>query len=109
MDSEDHKPSNETKTPTSLHLISQTPNTEGRLADECNSEISVSFCDQNAVSSVRSRAQRLKAAADQGFAEAQFNYGVCLCEAKGVSIDFGRAVHYFKLAADQGIAAAQLN
>jgi hypothetical protein len=51
----------------------------------------------------------LKRAADQGFALAPFNYGVCLHNGEGVSIDFGGAAHYFKLAADQGFALAQFN
>jgi TPR repeat protein len=51
----------------------------------------------------------LKRAADQGFALPPFNYGVCLYNGEGVSIDFGSAAHYFKLAADQGFALAQYN
>jgi TPR repeat protein len=51
----------------------------------------------------------IKLAADQGIAQAQFNYGCCLNQGEGVSIDFRAAAHYFKLAADQGIAEAQFN
>jgi TPR repeat protein len=49
----------------------------------------------------------LKLAADQGDADAQNNYGFCLQNGKGVSIDMKEAAHYFKLAADQGNAQAQ--
>jgi TPR repeat protein len=50
-----------------------------------------------------------KLAADQGYAAAQFNYGICLSKGKGVGIDFKGAAHYFKLAADQGNILAQFN
>jgi hypothetical protein len=50
-----------------------------------------------------------KLAVDQGYADAQYNYGNCLKKGEGVSTDFKGAAHYFILAADQGIAAAQLN
>jgi TPR repeat protein len=52
-------------------------------------------------------AHYLKLAADQGFAKAQFAYGICLHDGVGVSMDLPRSVHYLKLAADQGFAAAQ--
>jgi hypothetical protein len=39
----------------------------------------------------------------------QLNYGICLQNGKGVSIDMRRAVHYRNLAADQGDAGVQFN
>jgi TPR repeat protein len=54
-------------------------------------------------------AHYFKLAADQGLADAQFNYGVCLENGRGVPSDFQKAVHYYKLAADQEMANAQLN
>jgi TPR repeat protein len=58
---------------------------------------------------MRNAAYYLKLAADQGIAAAQFNYGMCLQDGEGVSIDMRNAAYYFKLAADQGYAAAQYN
>jgi TPR repeat protein len=37
----------------------------------------------------------LKLAGDQGFAEAQYNYGICLQNGDGVPIDLRGAAHYF--------------
>jgi TPR repeat protein len=56
---------------------------------------------------LKEAAYYFKLAADQGIADAQFNYGVCLKKGEGVGIDFKGTAHYFELAADQGIAAAQ--
>jgi TPR repeat protein len=44
--------------------------------------------------------RELKLVTDQEIADAQLNYGLCLHDGKGVSIDFEGAAHYFKLAAD---------
>jgi TPR repeat protein len=54
-------------------------------------------------------AHYFKLAADQGIDVAQLNYGICLHNGEGVSIDLEGAVHYYKLAADQGIDVAQFN
>ena len=51
----------------------------------------------------------VKARADQGDPEAQFNYGNCLKNGSGVSVDLAAAARYYKLAADQGLAKAQFN
>ena len=51
----------------------------------------------------------IKLGADQGDAEAQFNYGLCLHYGSGVSVDVVSAARYFKLAADQGHVEAQFN
>jgi TPR repeat protein len=37
----------------------------------------------------------------QGNAEAQYNYGICLCDGRGVSVNHIEASRYFKLSADQ--------
>jgi TPR repeat protein len=37
------------------------------------------------------------------------NYGICLENGEGVSIDLDGAAHYFKLSADQGNAFTQKN
>jgi TPR repeat protein len=47
-----------------------------------------------------------KLAADQRDAAAQYNYGNCLYDGEGVSIDLNGAAQYFKLPADQRYAAA---
>jgi TPR repeat protein len=52
-------------------------------------------------------ARRWKLAADQNIAAAQYDYGVCLQNGRGVSIDLVAAAKYLKLAADQHFAAAQ--
>jgi TPR repeat protein len=49
-----------------------------------------------------------KLSADQGFANAQFNYGVCLETGSGIEMNKSLAAHYFKLAADQGHPQARL-
>ena len=48
-------------------------------------------------------------AADQGYAMAQYNLGVCYKRGEGVPQDYGMAVKYYRLAADQGFAKAQYN
>jgi hypothetical protein len=58
---------------------------------------------------LKEAANHYKLAADQGDANAQFNYGICLEMGTGVSMDLQKAVHYCKLAADQGHAHAQFN
>jgi TPR repeat protein len=45
--------------------------------------------------------------ADQGNADGQCGYGVCLRDGKGISTDMKSAAHYFKLSADQGNAVGQ--
>lgn len=52
--------------------------------------------------------QKLKAAADQGDAQAQFDFAMCLYTGEGVAQDMVEGAHYFKLAADQGLVGAQL-
>ena len=51
----------------------------------------------------------VKALADKGDAEAQFNYGLYLENGYGVSVDLASAARYYKLAADQGHAKARFN
>ena len=48
-------------------------------------------------------------AADQGYAEAQNNLGICYYNGWGVPQDYAQAVRYYRLAADQGSAKAQCN
>jgi TPR repeat protein len=54
-------------------------------------------------------AKYYKLAADQNHARAQFNYGICLANGRGVSVDLIGAAKYYKLAADQNHALAQCN
>jgi hypothetical protein len=54
-------------------------------------------------------AKYYKLAADQNHARAQFNYGSCLAQGKGVPVDLIGAATYFKLAADQNHAQAQFS
>jgi hypothetical protein len=51
-------------------------------------------------------AEYFKLAADQGYAPAQLEYGLCLKNGLGVEVDKTKAAHYFKLAADQGLKVA---
>jgi TPR repeat protein len=44
----------------------------------------------------------LRISAQQARAQSQYNYGVCLRNGEGVSVDFVQSAYYFKLAADQG-------
>ena len=48
-------------------------------------------------------------AADQGYAEAQFNLGNSYSKGEGIPKDFAEAVKWYRKAADQGYAAAQNN
>jgi hypothetical protein len=56
-----------------------------------------------------SLAHHHKFAADQGHADGQFLYGLCLYRGYGVSVDKRLSAHYLKLAADQGHAHGQFN
>jgi TPR repeat protein len=58
---------------------------------------------------VQAAAYYFRLAADQGFSQAQNNYGLALSNGSGVSRDDGAAAHYFKLAADQGFREDQFN
>jgi len=49
----------------------------------------------------------LRAAAEQGFADAQYNLGAMYFTGKGVAEDFGEAVKWYRLATEQGFAGAQ--
>ena len=51
----------------------------------------------------------LRALAEQGDADAQFNLGVMYANGRGVPEDDTEAVRWYRLAADQGNAAAQVN
>ncbi len=51
----------------------------------------------------------IKAKAEQGDAEAQFNLGLCYSDSVGVPQDYVEAAKWFRRAADQGVAEAQLN
>ena len=48
-------------------------------------------------------------AAEQGFARAQYNLGICYHDGKGVPRDEVEAVKWYRKAAEQGFAAAQFN
>ena len=48
-------------------------------------------------------------AAEQGFAHAQFNLGVCYDNGQGVQQDYAEAVKWYRKAAEQGVADAQNN
>ena len=48
-------------------------------------------------------------AAEQGFAEAQYNLGVCYYHGLGVEPDYSEAVKWWRQAAEQGHAEAQNN
>jgi TPR repeat protein len=58
---------------------------------------------------LRNAAHYFKLSADQGRAGGQCNYGLCLHNGEGVSIDLRNAAQYFKLSADQGRADGQCN
>ena len=51
----------------------------------------------------------LRALAEQGDAEAQFNLGLIYHDGQGVPEDYAEAVRWWRLAADQGDAVAQFN
>ena len=46
-------------------------------------------------------------AAEQGYAGAQYNLGVCYEKGEGVAQDSSEAVKWFRQAAEQGVAEAQ--
>ena len=47
--------------------------------------------------------------AEQGYAGAQFNLGICYNEGHGVTKDYSQAVYWYRKAAEQGDADAQYN
>ena len=47
-------------------------------------------------------------AAEQGYADAQFNLGVMYAKGAGVPQDYAMALPWYRKAADQGVASAQL-
>ena len=53
--------------------------------------------------------EELRAAAEQGLADAQFNLGVMYKDGEGVPQDDAEAVRWYRLAAEQGEAGAQVN
>ncbi|KAJ1640122.1 hypothetical protein T492DRAFT_584296 [Pavlovales sp. CCMP2436] len=65
------------------------------------------YTGQGATKNLAEAARLFHIAADQGFADAQFNVGAYL-HAEGVSQDFGEGARYHRLAADQGFAPSQL-
>merc|ERR1711988_1739096 len=48
-------------------------------------------------------------AADQGYAQVQFNLGIMYHQGKGVAQDYAAAMKWYRMAADQGHAQAQYN
>jgi len=46
-------------------------------------------------------------AAEQGYAEAQFNLGTCYSEGVGISIDLEKSIYWVAKAAEQGYVDAQ--
>ena len=48
-------------------------------------------------------------AAEQNFAEAQYNLGVCYDNGQGVAKDYAEAVKWYRKAAEQNHAQAQYN
>ena len=54
-------------------------------------------------------AKLMRLSADQGYAVAQYNLGVCFIYGRGVTQDYKEAVKWFRLSADQGNADAQFN
>ena len=53
--------------------------------------------------------RRLRSAAEQGVARAQYNLGLMYANGRGVPEDDAEAVRWWRLAAEQGYAAAQNN
>jgi TPR repeat protein len=51
--------------------------------------------------------ENLRLLVDQGNADSQWRYGLCLRDGTGISKDLRGAAHYFKLSADQGNADSQ--
>ena len=54
-------------------------------------------------------AHYFKISADQGHAQAQYNYGVMLYHGYGIEQNLYAAAHYYHIAANQGFAPAQYN
>lgn len=50
-----------------------------------------------------------KLAAEQGYADAQYNLGYCYATGEGVSQDYSQAYFWFLIAADNGIEDAIAN
>jgi len=61
------------------------------------------------ISAQQETVAEVRAKAEQGVAEAQFNLGVMYATGEGVPEDDAEAVRWYRLAADQGDAFAQFN
>ena len=48
-------------------------------------------------------------AAEQGYADAQYNLGILYANGQGVTQDYAEAARWYRKAADQGDAIAQIN
>ena len=57
----------------------------------------------------KEKLKELEDAANDGFARAQFNLGMCYEQGKWVEQDLPKAIHWYKKAAEQGQAKAQYN
>ena len=53
--------------------------------------------------------KKLRKAAEQGLAEAQFNLGCAYDNGEGVPQDYAQSAAWYRRAADQGLANAQFN
>ena len=51
----------------------------------------------------------IRRSAEQGWADAQTNLGLCYDNGEGVSQDYRQAVYWYRKAAEQGVALAQNN
>jgi TPR repeat protein len=87
----------------SAHLAESAANTEA----QSGGPILFSLIDIVSPEEQGETARSLKFSADQGNADAQYRYGVCLREGIGISRDLQGAARYFKLSADQGNADGQ--
>ena len=59
--------------------------------------------------SVNKAVEWYRKAAEQGYASAQSNLGICYSNGEGVTQDYGKAVEWYRKAAEQGHASAQYN
>jgi TPR repeat protein len=111
MSRENHRASEEPETHTqvqiSASLLGESEGSPELLSKHVSAEAATSR--EVGRSNLQKAVHDYKLAGDQGIAAAQFNYGVCLENGRGVPIDFQQAAHYFKLAADQRVADAQFN
>ena len=85
-------------------IVSQTSEDDESPEEMCN--VGIKYYDEG---KYREAAYWFEKAANQGYAQAQFNLGLCYYEGQGVVQSYEKAAYWYEKAANQGLAQAQFN